>query len=1695
LRHARSPIVAPRPPRRGLATYRDPLVAALLQQAPLELNAEDVADALWLATLTGPAELQRAPSAPDPSRPVVPGDPASPTGPAPTGSDPPAAPTTHQGTAEAVLPTERLATASVPFRSPTAAALPDALALGRALRPLRRRVPSPTRAVLDENATATFVADTSGRLWLPVLRPAMSRWLDLALVVEDSLSMRLWSRTIAELELLFQFNGAFRNIYPWRLTGDGPLRLFSGRDQSATAARDHRELFDSSGRRAIVIVSDCVSAAWYDGTLSAWLAAWARRSPVAVLQVLPQRLWTRTALRRGLPAMFSAATPAASNRRLSPRYIAAPPAPGDDVIALPVMTLEATSVAAWARTVAGLSGTIEGVALPNRGRQTSGVARITGAAPTAAARVARFRETSTAPAKLLASCLAAVPINLPIVRLVRAAAVPEARDSDLAELFLGGLLREVAADDDPDRVEYDFHDGVRELLLDFVPTGKALHVLDRVSAYIEPRIGQTRDFPAQLTEVTEAGASFAQRHRSFAVLAARVFDRLGDDWSDAAARLQQHAGSPLPGHDVGGAASTRFFDEKAAQYEQIRRQQRAGRERTAILDALIDDVVRHAQRHAIAPGEILALYATGRDGARVVALGSSVGAPHTALVTTIGDAIGTPRSRFELWWALQAARVAIEKLGALRAEHCVATTLDQLTGPSHMLNQRPDSASTRLAEAVVDEFQRAIGLSSARFWIDAGAGRQGTGRCVAILGSDPPGTHLAFSRALGARLAAHGWKVVSGEGYNVGPEMIESFLAAGGPTGEATLYSMNMFEGNDGMRRHMIASADAAVVIAGGHGTAIERDIARREGIPIVTVGFTGGTAAKTAAELFDETEDSDSLSELAHLLNAPRDPSISAEIAVRLLHLRVRDRPKASIRNDAFKLHDADGIRQSLAAANRGSDDEILDLINIFATSRQRTWLVAMYGRVLCVLDDLDTRRKGRLVQFTEFPDRLLPVDARANDRDTGLLHIGPRRNWHYSTALFPDPQQLIIRAEQLIASARRVQSIGEQSGYRPGAADVDPAAVHRLASAPDRSPSPPRSPIKHTILYVAANPLDTNRLALDEECAAFEREFRMTAGRDDIDFRSKWAVSVDELMRHLSELQPTVLHFSGHGTGSSVRTGGPQRELRGARGAGILLQDGQSRQYVSGRALAKMIASAAPSTRVVVLNACYSAEVADSLRREVDCVVGIDDAVADTAARSFAMAFYRALGHRLSIGNAVDQAAATLEGKHPGARPLCVTRDGLRADQIFLPAVEHSQRDPESLQARTVASMQPSGPSEVDIGILTILYEEFRAVLAAFPDRLGVFKGARTNREYSLHRADVGGGANYTLALLRQIEQGNGEAQNAARDLIEDLAPRLILVVGIAGGVPSGNVMLGDVVLSTRIRDFTVEARTADEAPTYSTTGGPGSKALATAIVNLPAREAELGSWTQGLPAPPPVSWTEKGQLYGPKDWQTALRAMLEHHYRGETGPRAPIYVDGPIASSDRLVKDPTLLIPWLQATRKLIAVEMESGGVYRAAQDRCSMLAIRGISDIVGLKRSDAWTKYACASAAAFTRAFLRTRPIEVTAATDSAIESSHARSKTDPTQTRHDPYVASPQTGETRMNADDLLTLLSKLLPTQFDAVLFRSNVPGEYIPGPTAPQIERAIATIRYFELQHRLDQLVRAVQQVVTEDGVGTDPR
>jgi len=281
-------------------------------------------------------------------------------------------------------------------------------------------------------------------------------------------------------------------------------------------------------------------------------------------------------------------------------------------------------------------------------------------------------------------------------------------------------------------------------------------------------------------------------------------------------------------------------------------------------------------------------------------------------------------------------------------------------------------------------------------------------------------------------------------------------------------------------------------------------------------------------------------------------------------------------------------------------------------------------------------------------------------------------------------------------------------------------------------------------------------------------------------------------------------------------------------------------------------------------------------------------------------------------------------------------------------------------------------------DIGIITIREDEFQAVLAAFPESSGVVVG-KSERHYNIRRADAGNGKTYRVAVVRLVEQGNGEAQAGARDLLEDLQPKMILVVGIAGGVPSDDFTLGDVVVATRINDYTVHVARQDEDSAFDISGGPLGRAVQAGVVNLGARH-EMREWSGDL-SPRPAIDLAAVRTYGPDAWQKRVRASLDHHF-GTGAARAPVFHPCAIGSSDALIKDADVLITWLETARRLCAVEMESAGVYRATRERCAMLSIRGISDIVGLNRDDIrkeFTTYACITAAAFARAYLTTSPV--------------------------------------------------------------------------------------------------------------------
>jgi hypothetical protein len=168
-----------------------------------------------------------------------------------------------------------------------------------------------------------------------------------------------------------------------------------------------------------------------------------------------------------------------------------------------------------------------------------------------------------------------------------------------------------------------------------------------------------------------------------------------------------------------------------------------------------------------------------------------------------------------------------------------------------------------------------------------------------------------------------------------------------------------------------------------------------------------------------------------------------------------------------------------------------------------------------------------------------------------------------------------------------------------------------------------------KTTILFLAANPIDSDPLRLGAEVRNIKDALRQAEHGRRFAVQEEWAVRIMDLRRALLryEDQPLIVHFAGHGDGR-----------------GICLEDDAGYvQLVDGADLAQFLALF-PNIQCVMLNACYSDEVGDALAAAAPCVVGMATAVTDHGAIDFATAFYDALGAGKPFGEAFAVAERSL-------------------------------------------------------------------------------------------------------------------------------------------------------------------------------------------------------------------------------------------------------------------------------------------------------------------------------------------------------------------------------------------------------------------------------------------------------------------
>ena len=196
---------------------------------------------------------------------------------------------------------------------------------------------------------------------------------------------------------------------------------------------------------------------------------------------------------------------------------------------------------------------------------------------------------------------------------------------------------------------------------------------------------------------------------------------------------------------------------------------------------------------------------------------------------------------------------------------------------------------------------------------------------------------------------------------------------------------------------------------------------------------------------------------------------------------------------------------------------------------------------------------------------------------------------------------------------------------------------------------------PEKINVLFLASNPIDVQQLRLDEEARSIKEMIRKTKFRDSVLFESRWAVQPMDVLQAINELNPTVVHFSGHGSDSDE----------------IVFQDAEGKaKLISKEAIVQTMMASSNTIRLVFFNTCYSHNQARSVVEHVEAAIGMNTTIGDNAARIFSSQFYSAIGFGVSLGKAFEQAKALLmmEGIKEENTPELFIKEGLDAYELII-------------------------------------------------------------------------------------------------------------------------------------------------------------------------------------------------------------------------------------------------------------------------------------------------------------------------------------------------------------------------------------------------------------------------------------------
>lgn len=256
-------------------------------------------------------------------------------------------------------------------------------------------------------------------------------------------------------------------------------------------------------------------------------------------------------------------------------------------------------------------------------------------------------------------------------------------------------------------------------------------------------------------------------------------------------------------------------------------------------------------------------------------------------------------------------------------------------------------------------------------------------------------------------------------------------------------------------------------------------------------------------------------------------------------------------------------------------------------------------------------------------------------------------------------------------------------------------------------------------------------------------------------------------------------------------------------------------------------------------------------------------------------------------------------------------------------------------------------------DIGVVCALEQpEFAAVTDAIGGS-GSWRSASDPRfPHVYQECDLATakGGKLRIVATTATSMGLTAAAIVTTQLVMQFRPRIVAMIGIAAGTHDGDKEFGDVLV-------------ADPSVDYNS----GKVVRANGIRGF-------------LPDPYPIGLNSRLRTVLHKyRGRHPVFDQIRAEWNGKLPPRANRLHLGPLGAADQVIDDETRVLEIQQNWRKLIGVEMETYGVYRACYEspdpKPRFVSFKSVCDFAAGK-TDSWQEYAAFVAAQFAVRFLTT-----------------------------------------------------------------------------------------------------------------------